>query len=245
MNRASRYSSLTLLAVAIVSVAVQASTNEAIEEYWFEVSLDLKPLGKHRFVVARSADSQTVEIEADFKYRFFGIPVYRYQHRNREVWRDGCLQSISSTTNDNGDQLSVEGQLVAEGFKISTQDQQRLLATQSQCVMTFAYWDQSLLQQSELLNAQTGEILPIEVRFVGLEKLQLPERVASSRRYRLLNETKDIDINVWYEQGNARWLGLQSVVDGDRLIRYQPVSKDLSVKDLPKTPSVNALLGES
>ena len=196
---------------------------QALQEFNFKVLLDDREIGFHRFQVTRQDDRQTVDIEADFKVTFFAIPFYRYGHSNQEVWQSGCLESIQSTTNDNGDSFSVDGRRDQAGFSISTQSDAFNL--NGSCVMTFAYWNMEMLEQSALLNAQTGEYLPVEIEFSGEEVLKFDDQSVSASRYRLRNSDQELDISIWYETGTGRWLSLESRVADDRIIRYLPVSE--------------------
>lgn len=194
------------------------------QEFNFKVMLDDREIGFHRFRVERSGARETVNIDADFKVSFLGIDFYRYGHRNREVWRDGCLESIRSSTDDNGDDYRVAGSREQSGFKLTTLEAQYEL--DDSCVMTFAYWNKDFLEQKQLLDAQTGEYLPVDVEFEGNEELRLAEEAVSAKRYRLSNAVRDVDITVWYASESHDWLALESRTGKGKRIRYLPVSAD-------------------
>lgn len=210
------------LAGLAAGLALALSPGQASQEFNFKVLLDDREIGFHRFEVAQNGNRETIDIEANFEVTFFAIPFYRYGHSNQEVWRDGCLESIRSQTDDNGDVFRVEGRRDADGFSVSTQDQ--AFELDGSCVMTFAYWNAEMLDQQALLNSQTGEYLPIEIDDAGNETLRLQGEPVPARRYRLRNPEHEIDITVWYEQETRRWLSLESRVSGDRVIRYLPTS---------------------
>lgn len=207
--------------LACLSLAASAGWLEAAAEteqdLVFRVLLDDSEIGYHRFHVMQQDQQQVIDIEARFKVTFLGIPVYRYDHLNRETWQQGCLDSIVSSTNDGGDDFRVEGRDTGDGFELSTQDGE--VEIDAGCVMSFAYWDRDFLQQSRLLNAQNGEYLPIEVAAEGVEELQVKGRQVNASRHRLVNSEQDIDITVWHAVDSGRWLSLESRVDG-RVIRY-------------------------
>jgi len=184
----------------------------------FRVLLDGDPIGYHRFHVKHIDERQTIDIDAKLKVTFLGIPVYRYQHRNRETWQQGCLASIVSSTVDGGDDFYIEGRDIGRQFELSTQDGDAEI--DAGCVMSFAYWDREFLQQSKLLNAQNGEYLPVEISAQGVDELQVNGSTVSASRHRLLNTDRGIDISVWHAVDDGRWLSLESRVDGGRVIRY-------------------------
>ena len=210
-----------LLAAALALPGASFATSEPASELLFRVMLDDRDIGVHRFSVARQDDRELVEIEADFRVTFLAIPVYSYDHRNREIWRDGCLVRIESKTDDNGDEFRVEGEDLGDRFVVTTQDDTTEL--DADCVMSFAYWNREFLSQGRLLNAQTGEYLPVSVEELGIEALRLGDESVEARRYRLLNRDEDIDISVWYAADSGRWLSLESRV-GKRVLRYLPLA---------------------
>jgi hypothetical protein len=200
------------------------AANPTDQDLLFRVMLDDREIGYHRFRVAQRDGREVIEIDAEFKVTFFAIPVYRYDHRNREIWRQGCLESIVSVTDDDGDEFEVEGRRSERGFEISTLDGEQRI--ESACIMSFAYWNQDFLQQERLLNAQNGEYLAIDIESGDAEILKLPRREVAASSYRLRNADKDIDITVWYERESGRWLSLESRVEGGRVVRYLPADPE-------------------
>lgn len=196
----------------------------AEQDLVFRVMLDDREIGYHRFRVSAQDGSEVVEIDAAFKVTFLAIPVYRYEHHNREIWRRGCLESIVSATDDDGDEFRVEGRRTEQAFEVSTLDGKRSI--ESACVMSFAYWNPDFLQQDRLLNSQNGEYLAIDVEPGGPGELKLQDGPVAASSYRLRNTDKEIDITVWYARDNDRWLSLESRVEGGRVIRYLPADPD-------------------
>ena len=203
------------------------------QAYLFKVMLDDREIGFHRFDVKRTDDLEIVDIQAEFKVTFLAIPFYRYRHVNQETWRDGCLLTIRSQTNDNGDEFKVDGQRDDNGFSLATLDQS--VDLDQTCVMTFAYWDMKMLEQTQLLNAQTGEYLPVEVNFEGDETLKLNESAVLAKRYRLLSPENDVDITLWYDRATRRWLSLASRMPDDRVIRYWPTTEEVAMQSVQST----------
>jgi len=221
--RFDRFSMRSVLKVGLFAVTFALCVPmQASEELHFRVLLDDKEIGHHIFRVTDHAGNQTVDIRAEFDVTFFAIPVYSYAHDNREVWKNGCLSEIISRTDDNGKKFLVEGEAKGGLFSVATREMNRQL--QSKCVMTFAYWNREFLQQSRLLNAQTGDYLSVNVDFEGTEPLRVGKDTIPALRYRLRNQEKKLDITVWYQKSSGRWLSLESKVGRGKLIRYLPVS---------------------
>lgn len=197
-----------------------AATYGTSQELNFRVLLDDKPIGTHQFVISNSDDRTIVDTRADFSVKFLFIRVYAYLHENREVWREGCLERIQSTTNDNGTRFLVEGQRAQDAFRISTfEDDQALFQP---CVMTFAYWNRDFLKQSRLLNSQTGEYLDVSTEALGSRRFELDGEETTATGYRLSSGDGELDISVWYQDVSDQWVALESNVGDGKLLRYLP-----------------------
>lgn len=205
---------LALLAPLHSATAIEAG------ELRFRVLLDDREIGEHRFVISPDASGKQVRSEARFDVRVLGIPVFRYRHENVEQWSsDGCLYAISSRTRSNSDQFEVEGRRDPEtGFRVATLAEER--AFEEGCLMSFAYWDRSFLEQSSLLNSQTGELMNVSIEPLPGDT---QTRVANGRPlagYRIKADDGETDIRVWYDAETDRWVGLESRVANDRLLAY-------------------------
>jgi hypothetical protein len=153
--------------------------------------------------------------EADFRYRVLFIPAYRYEHSNAERWRDDCLVEIESQTNANGKRIAVSGEATGEGFRVQRGEKPVQL---SGCVMSFAYWNPEFLEQSRLLNPQTGEYVDVSVEEVGPEFVEVRGERVPATRFRLT--AYEVDLTLWYSRDDE-WLALESVAKGGHVIRYE------------------------
>lgn len=196
------------------SVGAQADVQE--REWYFQALLDGSPIGYHRFTLKNEGPEWVLESRAEFDVKLLFISAYRYDHRATERWRGNCLQSISSSTDDNGTRYAVDSVNTDEGLVVLTdRDRTRL----SGCVMTFAYWNPEILQRNRLLNSQTGEYVDVKVNREGEELLTVRGEQVAAERYRLLAEGRRI--TVWYGAEDRRWLGLESVTEDGYVLRYQ------------------------
>jgi len=197
----------------ITDSGVKAPQGET--EWNFDVYLDDSRIGHHRFHLAKRDESWLLTTEADFKVKFLFFTAYRYQHSNREVWRQNCLHEIESSTNANGTPFIVSGSKDDSGFTIETD---RFRDDLGDCVKSFAYWYPEILDESKLLNSQTGELLPISVDKVAEETLTVKGQEIPASRYHLV--AKGMKLDIWYS-ADQRWLALESTVKGGRKLRYE------------------------
>lgn len=204
--------SISLLLFSLLPVTTQAST----DKIWrFKVFLDDSEIGYHTVRVTPRDDMTLVNIEANFNVNFLFITAYSYQHTNREIWKDGCLHEIHSETNDNGEQMFVLGKKRSDLINLTTTDKKIQL---DGCIKSFAYWLPDFLDSQRLLNAQTGEIVEVDITPVGEELISVKGEKVLSDRYRIVAE--DFTIELWYSKNNE-WLALNSTTSDGASLRYQ------------------------
>ncbi|MCH7344023.1 DUF6134 family protein [Pelomonas sp. CA6] len=210
--RTARAGTLALAGALALAPLARAAADDAGAQTWeFEVRLDGRPIGSHRFVVSGPPAAREVESTARFEVRLLGIPVYRYRHQARERWRGDCLQALQSQTDDDGRPARVDLQ------------REDAAARTSDCLMSFAYWHPALSRQSRLLNPQTGRIE--EVRFERLPDatVQAGGQARDAERWRLRTSsgTPPQDLTLWLDKRDGRWLALDAQVAGGRQLSYR------------------------
>jgi len=205
-----------LPALSLLAAACTATAAEPVREWLFDVSLDGKPIGEHRFTVSTQGDRTTVRSRARFDVKVLGFTAYRYRHEADEVWRNGCLESVRARTDDDGTALGVDAEPVdGAGLRVTSS---RGVVSYPGCVMGFGYWNPAMLQQSRLLNVQTGEYLPVVVSPLTDQPVQARGESVPARRWRLTGP--DNPLELWYGS-DGQWLALDSTVTGGRKLRYR------------------------
>ena len=202
---------LLLVAGSGISLAGEAPSRTLM----FDVFLDGKKIGYHRFEIDGSESNAAVVSEASFDVKFLFVTAFSYRHSARENWTGGCLEEIEARTDSNGKELNVVGERTGDAFVIDTGEQEARLPG---CVMSFAYWNPGFLEQPRLLNPQTGEYVDVEVEELGRDVVRLDGREVPARSVRLT--ARQMDITLWYSE-NAEWLALESVANGGRILRYE------------------------
>jgi hypothetical protein len=201
-----------LIALILLAVCLPASAGEILR---FQVYLDDKPIGEHSFRIANNGDLQRIASNASFDVDFLFVNAYRYRHESNEVFRDGCLQEIRSTTDDNGERYRVEGAKVGGGFRVDHQDGSEKA---DGCLKTFAYWDRRFLSEDRLLNAQTGKVESVSVRRHGRDDVEAGGRTVAATRYAL--KTDKLTIDLWYDDALG-WVRLASDTGKGRRLVYR------------------------
>ena len=210
-----------LVCLQTVQANVLPAENRIDRDSWqFDVFLDGNKIGFHEFQLERQGEQVTVQTEAQFDVKVLFVNLFSYRHQNTEFWQSGCLQNIEATTKANSDNFVVSGQVGENGFEFSD-DSSRAPITG--CVKSFAYWNPDFRDETRLLNSQTGEYELVSVERVGTETISLQGQEIPAVHYRLEAETAPISL--WYSGDSDRWLALETVAKGGRVLRYEPTSE--------------------
>ena len=216
MNKSFFAACLCLLLPATALSGGTGTMPEPTEQEWnFRVFLDDQEIGFHNFELTVEDGTQRVTTEAEFRVRFLFFTAYRYEHENRETWEGDCLKQIESRTDDNGRRFAVRGLRQQDRFALDVSNASVGLPD---CIKTFAYWNPTILEETTLLNSQTGELLPVNVELVAEEMLDVRGEQMPATRYRL--EANDLELDIWYSD-DLEWLALESTVEGGRKLRYE------------------------
>ncbi|MFY9975668.1 MAG: DUF6134 family protein [Chromatiaceae bacterium] len=181
----------------------------------FKVFLDQSPIGEHNFELTAGDSGKRVVSRAEFDVKLLFFNAYRYRHESREQWRDGCLERIQATTDDNGTDYRVQGRRIADVLSLQVNGKSERLPA---CVSTFAYWEPDFLKRPVLLNPQTGELVDVKLEAQGWERKRFGGREVDARRYRL--RADDLDISLWYTT-EGDWIGLESDTGKGKMLRYE------------------------
>jgi hypothetical protein len=206
---------IAVLSLAL-NLALTTSSFAATEKSWdFRVFLDDKPIGNHRFVLRAEDSLQTLTSKANFVVKFWMFNAYEYKHQAEEVWRNDCLIKLESKTKDGAKNHRVSAVRDGDKVKIASDNQTKSLPG---CIMSFAYWNPKILEQSYLLNSQTGKYEKISWSQLGPESITIQNQPVIAQRYQLKSQALRIDL--WYSP-TQEWLGLESATKQGRKLRYQ------------------------
>lgn len=204
-----------LLSLFLAALFATPAMAAELKEWNFKVFLDSSEIGSHRFTLTRNEGHRELRSEAKFDVRFLFVTAYRYRHTAIEHWRDGCLDRIESITEANGNEVSLRGQLAGDAFVVKTNEGADRLPA---CVMSFAYWNPDFLEQSHLLNPQSGMYLEVDSQAIRREQVDVRGELVPATRYRLQAGEQILDI--WYSQDDE-WIALESTAKGGRKLRYE------------------------
>jgi len=219
MNTGKRRLLLVVLTSCVALIAALPATaiskTDDVRVWSFRALLDGSDIGYHRFTLTQQGEERTLNSEARFKVKLWFINAYHYIHNATEHWRGDCLNTMSSDTDDNGKMYVVSTTRTGDVLDVSV-GATRYSA--SGCLMSFAYWNPVMLKQSKLLNAQTGENMPVVIKELPHQSIDVKGQTIDAARYQLIG--KELDITLWYSAAGD-WLALESKTPTGHKLSYR------------------------
>jgi len=172
------------------------------------------------FEVSTDARGRRVSSQADFSVRFLGFEAFHYHHHADEQWVGECLVALSSVTDDDGQPAHV--QLVRDGDLNRIASSVGKTASRSAepgCIMSYAYWNPALREQTRLLDPQTGKIAPVTLERAGGASIVVGGKAVAASGWRIVGAASPIE--VWYSEAGD-WIGLDArVAHGKHKLSYR------------------------
>ena len=168
--------------------------------------------GYHNVSFVENEGRLRVDIEISFDYKLAFIPLYRYRHRNREIWADGRLIEIATETDDNGTDYRVEGR--AENDRLLVDGSAGKLDLPGNTVPT-SYWNEDAVKRGAWLDTQNGKLVRSNVTPKEAAPFSVEGEPVEARAYELEG---DITCTLWYHQN--RWVGLRFIASDESVIEY-------------------------
>lgn len=178
----------------------------------FVVYRDGSEIGGHEVRFAQRGERLQVDIEIRFDVTFAFIPLYRYRHRNREIWQGDRLVALEARTDDDGTEHWVRAEMRGDRMVVTSSTGRLDLPRDT---ASTSYWNEATLRDGAWLDTQSGQLVRSRVEVHPPEQVRTSGQDVMAKRYVL---TGDIDCELWYHQG--RWVKLRFQASDGSTIDY-------------------------
>ncbi len=174
----------------------------------FRVERGGEPIGTHELRFRREGDELHVTIDIKLAVTFGPLTLFRYEHRNRETWRDGRLVAIETVTNDDGKEYWVRAAATDEGLAVTSSENAPFTAPAG--IIPTSYWNPATVEQTQLLDTQKGRILDVAIAPAGEANVDAGGREIAARLYDM---TVDLKLRLTYSRA-GEWLNVAFAARG-------------------------------
>jgi len=199
-----------LLLPALIAEKGEGNGMEPQGRVLFSVMRDGSRIGEHELRFKQSGPELEVDIAIELVVKVVFVTAYRYEHHNRERWRDGRLMGFTSRTNDNGERHRVRADRQDDIIRVEGSD--GVIEAPGDTLPT-TYWKRRMVQDERWIDTQHGRIVESRVEPRGEETVGLPRGKGEAARYALRG---DLDLDLWYR--GEGWVSLAfEAEDGSRI----------------------------
>lgn len=187
---------LCALAVLFSAAAVRAADSETRE---FIVKVDGKPSGTARITIDKQDDgTTTVACDTHVRVKVL-LKTYVYTCQTRETWKEGRLQQLASSCNDDGKQFQVSAVAQADGLHVRVNGREHLSRPE---VWVSSYWtlpDAKLRDRAiPVLDADNGRDMQGRLQFLGTAQIAVAGQLQNVQHYRFHGPKR---IELYYDAG--------------------------------------------
>jgi len=187
-----------LLGAGLIAVVVATAAAPLVaalppaRQIAFAILSDDDVIGQHSIAFEHRGSDLLVDIDIDIEVRFAFFTLFRYQHENLEVWRDGQLVSLDTRTDDDGTLYAVTARATPAGLQVEGADGTFLAPRE---IIPTSYWNPATVEQTRLLDTQRGGLLDVTIRPFGKDSVAMGSAALPAQKYTV---TGDLNLEVWY-----------------------------------------------
>ena len=195
MKKVLHIAALALPVLAIgFTVQAHAAATRVLD---YTVLRDGKPVGTHSYTISTDGDTTKVAVKTDVQVKVLFVTAYRFEHSSKELWQNGHLVSLTSNTNDDGTDktLNVTEDNNALDIDSKVKDKKRHMGVALD-TMPASLWNPDTVKQSVMLNTLDGELLHIKSKDLGADKVKAHGQMVDAHHYAIQGElTRDL----WFD----------------------------------------------
>lgn len=188
------------LAVAALSGAALCGPAHAADPaagtWRYTVFRDGSPIGDHSISFTPAGDQLQVDIKTDIAVKIAFVTAFRFEHSSQELWKNGRLQSLTATTNDDGTKHTVTAKADG-GTLLVTADGAN--ASRPPETLVHNQWNMDNLKAPALLSAFDGTEYKISSTGPQPDTVDIGNSSVKARKYTV---SGDLARTFWFDDQN-------------------------------------------
>ena len=200
---------ILILIISPFSVNAHVQHYKDLKRIEFDIYRNNKHIGEHIFSFAKSNEQISIESEINFIIKKFGIVLYKYHVKGKEVYKDGKLIKFNSRTDQNGKEKYVNLELENDEFIINGSSFKGKTPTN---YLLGTWWNHSIVEAEAQISAVSGRIINQKVTFLGKETIKIGNKNYKTLHFNFsstdkkLKKDKKLNTDVWYEEKTLNWV---------------------------------------
>jgi len=184
------------VAVTMATVVACASWQAQAKTLDFTVYRDGSDIGTHSYAISQHGDETLVEVSTDIQVKMLFITAYKFTHASKEVWKNGKLIQLNSTTDDDGADkalnVKAQGDALTADSMVNGQDRRQ---TADANVVPASLWKKDIVKQTTVLNTLDGTLMSIKVEDLGADEVDAGGAKVTANHYSI---TGKLTRELWF-----------------------------------------------
>lgn len=172
-------------------------------------------VGEHITTFQKQGDEVVVNSRMNIDIMAFFFPLYAFEYRSKEVWKNDQLASLDVKVLDGSDKTAFSAKRENNLLDVTAPDKPYQV---SGPVFTTNHWNSDVVKDRRVLNTLTGNINIVTVKKIGRENVDVVGGILAATRYDYTGDLKDT--SVWYDD-QGRWVKLRFKARDGSMIDYR------------------------
>jgi hypothetical protein len=181
---------VTTLSSVVSSVRAAVPNDGKLD---FTVLRDGDPIGRHVLSFKQGSEGLVVEIETKIEVKVLFITAYHFEHQGREIWRDGKLTVLVSSTNDDGTEHTLA--VKASGAELQVEGDGEMSKAALE-IIPASLWHEGILAGGAILNTLQGRQMNVKVTDAGTEEIDVVGQTVAAHHFVIEG---DLQREVWFD----------------------------------------------
>lgn len=182
------------LLLGIVAGSVVSTSHAAEPEQFFaSVFLDKKKIGQFHVRVSRAESGEIEELRARASVSFLGVQLYEFSHDLTQTWRDGELQQLHGTADDDGTKYNLQLERQASDYSGAVNAKPVTLPIEA---FPNSIWHYGIVDHDLLFNEV--DLQPLKVTAThATDTIEFDQKKIPTERVTIKG---DFNATVWFDQ---------------------------------------------
>ena len=128
------------------------------------------PIGRHVLSFKQGSEGLVVEIETKIEVKVLFVTAYHFEHQGRDIWRDGKLTVLVSSTNDDGTEHTLA--VKASGAELQVEGDGEMSKAALE-IIPASLWHEGILAGGAILKTLQGRQMNVKVSDAGTEEIDV------------------------------------------------------------------------
>jgi hypothetical protein len=153
------------------------------------------PIGRQSLTFRQHANRLRVDSETRMKIGLGPLTAYEFAQESHELWEDGRLALLHTTTMDDGEESAISGIAIEDGFAVTLRE--GTVIHPADIFTNNDAWSLDALQAPYVLDVRDGDLMRQAVETLGSDLIELDGRVLKAHRFAV--QGKKLEAQLWYD----------------------------------------------